>query len=383
MIQLQLRRGTDAERGAITPASGEPVWTTDTNELFIGDGSTAGGVAVGGGGASDSFNTIDCPAGTDPVAESATDTLTLASGTTALTITGDSAADSVTFAVADAVAAGASGLLTGADQTKLNGIEAGADVTDAANVAAAGAVMEADYNANTILAATADDTPVALTVGEQTLVGRITAGAIAALSATQARTLLNVADGANAYVHPNHSGDVTSVADGAQTIAADAVTYAKMQNVAADNVLLGNIAGAGGPVAELSASDVRTMLNVEDGAKPKPTLSKGITVEAPTAAEDLSMFFTPVAITVTKIVAVLVGSATPSVTWTLRHSTDRSAAGNEVVTGGTATTSVSTGSVVTSFDDATIPADSFVWLETTAQSGTVGQVTVTAIYTED
>jgi hypothetical protein len=33
------------------------------------------------------------------------------------------------------------------------------------------------------------------------------------------RTLINVADGANAYVHPNHSGDVTSVADGAQTIA--------------------------------------------------------------------------------------------------------------------------------------------------------------------
>jgi len=57
-------------------------------------------------------------------------------------------------------------------------------------------VLEADYNAHTILAATTDDTPVALTVGEQTLVGRITSGNIAALTTTQVRTLLNVADGA-------------------------------------------------------------------------------------------------------------------------------------------------------------------------------------------
>ena len=76
-----------------------------------------------------------------------------------------------------------------ADVAKLAGIEAAADVTDATNVDAAGAVMESDYNANTILAATSDDTPVTLTVGEQTIVGRITAGNIAALTATQIRTL--------------------------------------------------------------------------------------------------------------------------------------------------------------------------------------------------
>ena len=85
----------------------------------------------------------------------------------------------------------------------------------------------------------------------------------------------------------------------------------------------------------------------------------------------------------TKITAVLTGSATPSVTWTLRHSTDRSATGNEVVTSGTTTTSTTTGSVVTSFNDATIPANSFVWLETTAQSGTVTSLNITMIYTED
>jgi hypothetical protein len=50
--------------------------------------------------------------------------------------------------------------------------------------------MEADYNANTILAATSDDTPVALTVAEQTLIGRITGGNIDDLSITQVKTLL-------------------------------------------------------------------------------------------------------------------------------------------------------------------------------------------------
>jgi len=81
--------------------------------------------------------------------------------------------------------------------------------------------------------------------------------------------------------------------------------------------------------------------------------------------------------------AVLIGSSTPSVTWTIRHGSDRSAAGNQVVTGGTTTTSTTTGSDVTSFNDATIPADSFIWIETTAQSGTVTELSVTLIASID
>lgn len=108
--------------------------------------------------------------------------------------------------------------------------------------------------------------------------------------------------------------------------------------------------------------------------------SKSITVESPTATEDISVFFTPVALTVTKMTAVLVGASSPSVTWTIRHGTDRSAAGTEVVTSGTTTTSTTTGSVVTSFNNASISANSFIWLETTAQSGTVNSLSVTIIY---
>jgi hypothetical protein len=53
-MALRLRRGTDAERLTITPAEGEPIFTTDTKQLYIGDGVTAGGIVVdtvGGSGA--------------------------------------------------------------------------------------------------------------------------------------------------------------------------------------------------------------------------------------------------------------------------------------------------------------------------------------------
>jgi hypothetical protein len=110
--------------------------------------------------------------------------------------------------------------------------------------------------------------------------------------------------------------------------------------------------------------------------------SKAIIIENPTASEDLSFFFTDVALTISKIVVVLVGS-TPSVTWTMRHGTSRSAGGSEVVTGGTVTTDTGSGEEITTFDDATVVADSHVWIETTAQSGTVASMIINIFYDED
>lgn len=47
-MALQIRRGTDAERQTITPKVGEPIYTTDQNELYIGDGTTQGGILISG-----------------------------------------------------------------------------------------------------------------------------------------------------------------------------------------------------------------------------------------------------------------------------------------------------------------------------------------------
>jgi hypothetical protein len=100
-----------------------------------------------------------------------------------------------------------------------------------------------------------------LTMATAKVLGRATAdtGAIEELSAADARTLLNVEDGANAYTHPNHSGDVTSVADGAQTIAPGAVSLAKMADLAANSILGNNTGSAATPLA-LTAAQTKTLL---------------------------------------------------------------------------------------------------------------------------
>ena len=51
-MALRFRRGTDSQRQELDfiPETGEPIWTTDTKKLYIGDGTTAGGILVTGAG---------------------------------------------------------------------------------------------------------------------------------------------------------------------------------------------------------------------------------------------------------------------------------------------------------------------------------------------
>lgn len=44
---LQVNRGTTAEVSGYTPLDGEPVWDSTTKHLWVGDGSTQGGILVG------------------------------------------------------------------------------------------------------------------------------------------------------------------------------------------------------------------------------------------------------------------------------------------------------------------------------------------------
>ena len=81
-------------------------------------------------------------------------------------------------------------------QTLLN-VEDAADVTDESNVTAAGAVMEKDFDANTILFSTSDNTPAALTVAASTILGRKASGDIDAMTVTEARAILSVEENAD------------------------------------------------------------------------------------------------------------------------------------------------------------------------------------------
>ena len=109
---------------------------------------------------------------------------------------------------------------------------------------------------------------------------------------------------------------------------------------------------------------------------------KAITVELPGVSDNISFFDTDVAITIYKVRAVLKGT-TPSLTWSLRHGTDRSAAGAELITGGTVITNTTTGQEITSFDDPTIVANSHLWLTFSAKSGVVDSFSLTIYYNED
>ena len=91
---------------------------------------------------------------------------------------------------------------TDAEKTKLSGIEANADVTDATNVNAAGAIMESDFSsAKTIMVQqSGTGSPETLSVGQNTIVGRMSGGSstIQALGVADAQSLLNIEDGATA-----------------------------------------------------------------------------------------------------------------------------------------------------------------------------------------
>lgn len=109
-----------------------------------------------------------------------------------------------------------------------------------------------------------------------------------------------------------------------------------------------------------------------------------LTIESPTSSEDFTIAFFPRAITISSIEAVVIGT-TPSVTINPKHHTDRSNAGNTLIDSATAITNTTTGVTIDGADlnDNTLPAGSFLWLETTAQSGTVLEINLTFTYTED
>jgi|SaaInlV_125m_DNA_1040241.scaffolds.fasta_scaffold04733_3 hypothetical protein len=110
------------------------------------------------------------------------------------------------------------------------------------------------------------------------------------------------------------------------------------------------------------------------------SLSKTFTLQEPTASDDITAFRTNVDITVQEVIACSTGTS-PSTTYQLKHHPTRSDAGNALTTSA-ATTSTTTGDTA-SLSDATIPANSWIWIETSAASGTDVYLSVDIRYTED
>jgi hypothetical protein len=172
---------------------------------------------------------------------------------------------------------------TDAQFTKLAGVEALADVTDVTNVTAAGALMDSEVtNLAQVKAFSAADYATAaqgtlatnaLPKTGGTMTGNITMPALGTVDgrdlSVDGTKLDGIASSANNYVHPNHSGEVTSTADGATVIADNIVDEAnlKVSNAPTDGYFLSaQSANAGGLTwatapAGYADADVDTHLN--------------------------------------------------------------------------------------------------------------------------
>ena len=148
-------------------------------------------------------------------------------------------------------------------------------------------------------------------------------------------------------------------------------------NAVAGISLGGTVVGATGSQGTTGATgaiptDFVSSFNGLTGAVKSP---RSISIYAPTTTEDITLFYTPSALTVSRVSAVLRGSSTPSVTYNLSYGTDRTSATN-VFTSGTTVTSTTTATVVTSFNNSSIPTGGMLWLTISAVSGTVDELSV-------
>jgi len=104
----------------------------------------------------------------------------------------------------------------------------------------------------------------------------VTAAKIAA-NAVGSSEIANDSVGSNALT--NNAVHTANILD-------DAVTYAKIQNVSATNRILGRDSSGAGVIEEITPANLRTMINVEDGATADQTKSDidGLGIAASTAA---------------------------------------------------------------------------------------------------
>jgi hypothetical protein len=342
--------------------------STSTGALVVGGGIGAGGAIyatsfVRSGGTSSQFLKAD----------GSVDVNTYLTANQTITLSGD-ISGSGTTAITTSIGAGkvTNAMLAGSIDlpTKVTGIlSPGNGGTGVANnpaytITLGGAITTSN---NVIIGSTTNTVTLATT--GNTSVTLPTTGTLATLTGVESLTNKKLGSlTANGFVK-------TSGGDG--TLSVDTTTYLASSSYTASDVLskLLTVDGAG---SNLDADLLDGVQGASYIQKTSQIFTKTITIEAPTATENLTIFRTDVAITVVEVIAVSRGTS-PSTTYQLKHSTDRSAAGSNLTTSA-ATTSTTTGNVATLSVPA-IAADSWVWLTTSAATGTSVVLTIDIRYT--
>ena len=115
------------------------------------------------------------------------------------------------------------------------------------------------------------------------------------------------------------------------------------------------------------------------GGTTYPVTTAGISIADPTSAEDVTLLYTSASIVVAAVEGVLRGSAGPTASINLRYGNDRNASGSLIVSASNII-STTTGNNLTLTANTTVPAANFIWLETTAITGTVNELFVGVLF---
>jgi hypothetical protein len=147
--------------------------------------------------------------------------------------------------------------------------------------------------------------------------------------------------------------------------------------VTQDNTQLVITEESGNEVVVLAASSPSIVLSGEgpQGAIGAAGPPKSLTIAYPVAGDNLTLFYTQTATTLTRVAAILRGTSSPSVTYSLRYAANRSSAGT-AATASTTVTSLTTASLAT-LQNMPIPANNFLWLEVSAISGNPTELSIT------
>ena len=104
---------------------------------------------------------------------------------------------------------------------------------------------------------------------------------------------------------------------------------------------------------------------------------KAVSIQAPTASENVTFFYTSSAITASSVQSVVRGSAGPSAVYSIRYSAARSNSTPTILVAShnVSNTLLAQTAILTA--NTSIAANQFVWLTTTATTGTVDELSVT------
>jgi hypothetical protein len=137
--------------------------------------------------------------------------------------------------------------------------------------------VEVEGNTNLTFSRDATTVTVESDTGSDAVLPAATDSLAGVMSAADKAKLDAIESGANNYTHPNHSGDVSSIGDGTTTISANAVSNTKLADMA-QNTIKGRIQASTGDPEDLTPAQVRTMINVENGAEPNPSAAEIVTL---------------------------------------------------------------------------------------------------------